>query len=390
MKTRRLTTVLLLVLFSALLINTNAETKKSFSNPEQERTKTFNVSSGGKLYINVNPGNIKISAWDKNEVVVKVRGLENDELDNVEMELKGNTVSVVYNPEWGWGDDAEFVIAIPEQFNIEAKTSGGDVGISSNISGNVEISTMGGDISTRDVKGKAKLSTQGGDVKVGNIAGSLSLNTMGGDIKVGDVKGEFAKVSTMGGDITIGKVSSGIGATTYGGDISVSGVGGNADLQTMGGNIEIKDVNGKVQLDTKGGNISVKNANGSIKAVTYAGEIELIGISGSVEAKTMSGNINAEINPAAGSQSRLFSQSGEVELTVPSNAKVDIDAEIKSWGNAKYMKDTYSITSDFPEKESGDNNSKRSIKRSYSLNGGGSKISVTTTNGNIRINKAAK
>lgn len=390
MKTRRLTTVLLLVLFSALLINTNAESKKYFSNSEQERTKTFNVSSGGKLYINVNPGSIKISAWDKNEVVVKVRGLENDELDNVEMELKGNAVSVVYNPEWGWGDDAEFVITIPTQFNIEAKTSGGDVGINSNISGNVDISTMGGDISTRDVKGKAKLSTQGGDVKVGNIAGGLTLNTMGGDIRVGDVKGEFAKVSTMGGDIIIGKVASGIGATTYGGDISVSGIGGNADLQTMGGNIQINDVNGKVQLDTKGGNISVKNANGSVKAVTYAGEIELIGITGSVEAKTMSGNITAEINPTAGSQSRLFSQNGEVELTVPTNAKADIEAEIKSWGNIKYIKDTYSISSDFPEKESGDYNSKRSINRSYSLNGGGSKISITTTNGNIRINKAVK
>ena len=96
---------------------------------------SFTVNKGGKLYINVNPGEIKISAWDKNEVVVKVSGLEEDEMENVEMSFRNNTVTVKYNPEWGWGEDAEFKITIPSQFNIEAKTSGGDVKIDADIIG---------------------------------------------------------------------------------------------------------------------------------------------------------------------------------------------------------------------------------------------------------------
>jgi len=390
MKTRRLASVIFTILLTALMAKAEIITIQPSPESEQKSTKSFNVSKGGKLYINVNPGQIKISAWDKNEVVVKVRGLEEDELENVEMNLRGNTVTVKYNPEWGWGEDAEFMVTVPSQFNIEAKTSGGDVDINSNILGDVEVSTMGGEVSVKDVKGKAKLSTQGGDVKVGNVNGSLSLNTMGGEIKVGDINGVYAKVNTMGGDIKIGKVSSGIDAVTYGGDIGISGIGGDAELETMGGNIYVYDVKGKVKMETKGGNLRVINGSGSIKAVTYAGEIELHGISGSVDAKTMAGNITAEINPAAGSKSQLYTQNGEIELVLPANAKADVTAEIRTWGNWKYMKDTYDIDSDFQPKEYSDGKKENKIRGVYSINGGGGKIELKATNGSINIKKGTK
>jgi len=183
MKTWRLTSAVIFMLITVFTAKAGIISTQSSYDSEQERTKSFNVSKGGKLYINVNPGQIKISAWDKNEVVVKVRGLEEDELENVSMTMSGNTVTVKYNPEWGWGEDAGFIVTVPSQFNIEAKTSGGDVDINSDISGDVEVSTMGGEISVKYIKGKTKLSTQGGDVKVGNVYGSLSLNTMGGEYK---------------------------------------------------------------------------------------------------------------------------------------------------------------------------------------------------------------
>lgn len=369
------------------VITANAENIKIHlsSDSEQGGTKSFNVNKGGKLYINVNPGNIKISTWDRNVVTIKVRGLEEEELENVEMELSGNTVIVKYNPEWGWGEDAEFIASMPVQFNVEAKTSGGEVDINSGVTGDVDISTMGGDVSVKNIKGKAKLNTQGGDVKVGNIDGNLSLQTMGGDIKVGDISGEYAKLTTMGGDITVGKVSSGIEAVTYGGDVRISGIGGKAEIETMGGNIELQNVKGKVLMDTKGGNLSVRNATGSIKATTYAGEIYLQGISGSVEAKTMSGNISAEINPAAGTKSQLYTQNGEIELTIPSGAKADIIAEIRAWGNWKYMKDAYEIDSDFQPKENSDDEKDKKIRKVYSINGGGGRIDLKSTNGGINI-----
>lgn len=387
MKTKKLIPVILFVLVSAVVLSAETVGIINLAQHEGEKTKSFNVAKGGKLNININPGEIKISTWDKEEVLVKVEGLEEDELESVEMKLKGNTVYVTYNPQWGWGGDAEFSFTVPSQFNVDAKTSGGDIKINSNISGDVDVSSMGGDIKAIDINGKARLSTQGGDIKAGNITGSLAANTMGGDIKIGDIKGESAKVNTMGGEIKIGKVSSELGATTYGGDIIIKGVGGNADLETMGGNIEVYDVKSKVKMDTKGGNLLVKNSSGSIQAVTYAGEIELYGISGGVDVKTMSGNIMAEINPSAGTKSSLFSQNGNIDLYMPSAAKTEVDAEIKTWGNWKYRNDDFKIESDFDSDKSITNEDKKGISKSYLINGGGSKINLKTTNGSISIIK---
>lgn len=380
-------TIIIYTVFLGAILLTEFSNAHTLIQNEPEQTKTFSVSKGGKLDVNVNPGEIKIFAWEKNEVVVKFRGLDKDELDNVDISLSGNTVYVKYNPEWGWGEDLEFNITVPTQFDIVTKSSGGDIDVVADIKGDVFLNTMGGDISSKNILGTAKLSTQGGDVKVGNVNENLTVNTMGGDISTGDVKGGFTKLNTMGGDIKVGRVSSKIDASTYGGDINISGIGGDAEVKTMGGSIDIKDVKGDVNMETSGGNLRVVNASGSIKAQTYAGEIELIGVSGSVDAKTMSGNISAELNPNSGSSSKLISQNGDVYLRLPSNVKASIQAEIKSWTNWKHSKNSYKINSDFPESKTSDSEDERNIRKYYSVNGGGGKIFIQTNNGDINISK---
>jgi len=388
MKTKTLFTFVLISFFFAT-INLHAEilNKVSSLGLEQERTKSFNVSKGGKLVVNVNPGEIKINTWEKNEVVVKIRGLEEDELNNVTMNQSGNTVSIRYKPDWGWGNDAEFIFSIPSQYNIEVKTSGGDISINSDITGEVDLNTMGGEIVAKNIKGNSKLNTQGGDILLGNIDGNLNVNTMGGDIKIGDVKGESTRLNTMGGDIRIGVAKSELKATTFGGNIEINGVGGNADVNTMGGNIQVQNVEGNVKLDTKGGNVRARNVKGSVSAVTFAGQIDLTNITGSVDAKTMSGSITVDINPAQNTKSRITTQNGEIEIILPSTAKAEIEAEIRTWGNWGIVRDSYNIKSDFKANDSSDSENDKRVKKLYIINGGGGKIEAKATNGNISIRK---
>lgn len=367
------------------VIKADAISLNNISDYEQERTKSFNVNKGGKLYVNVRPGNVKIHTWRKNEALLKLRGIDDKELNNVEATLSRNTLIVEYHPGWSWDDAAEFLITIPSQFSIEIKTSGGNVEINSDIEGDVEINSMGGNINTMNINGNVKLSTLGGNIKVGNVNGGLFINTMGGNIDVGKIKGENAKVNTMSGDITIDNISSSnVQVMTYGGIISINEINGNASVETMGGNIEILNLKGKLKMETKGGSLKIKKGNGSLSAITYGGDIELLNIYGDVNAKTLSGNINAEINPALNTTSRFYTQNGEVEITLPSWARTDIEAEIKAWGNKKFVKDFYKIQSDFPVKEFFNDNT---IKGIYSINGGGSKIYISTKNGNIKISK---
>lgn len=383
MKTRNFLTVLFVLLCSAVYTS-------GIGNDLQDFTKSFKVNKGGKMIIDINPGSISLTTWDKNEVYVKVKNVESNEVKNVEVFQEGNNVVVKYSSEWGWGEEIELEASIPLQFNIDAKTTGGDILVKGNVIGNVELITMGGDISTKNVKGKVKINTQGGDLSVGNIEGGLLLSTMGGDITIGEVIGETAKVNTMGGDIRVSKALSGIEAVTYGGDIDVKNLGGDSQLKTMGGSVEIENFNGRVAMQTFGGNLVVKSGSGFVDASTNAGDIILQNISGNVNARSTSGNVSISINPSAGSSSNIQVNNGRIEINLLPNAKATVEAEIRVRGNWKYMKNDFKIQSEFEAKSYTTDDKERKIRALYDINGGGGKIYASSNNENIIIKKLSK
>jgi hypothetical protein len=381
MKTNNLLFGLILILFLS---------GTSIGNDSEDITKSFKVNKGGKIDININPGSVNITPWDKSEVYVKVRKADSDEIKNIEIFQEGNNVVVKYSSEWGWGEEIELEVNIPSQYNVEVKTTGGDILIKGNVFGNIDLNTMGGDILLKNVKGKVRVNTQGGDLNIGNIEGGLLLSTMGGNIIIGEIIGETAKVSTMGGDIRVSKAMAGIEAVTYGGDIDIKNLGGNSELKTMGGSIELGTVNGKVGMQTFGGNLLVQNATGFIDASTSAGDIVLHNISGNVNARSSSGNLIVDISPSSGSSSNLSANNGQIEINLLPSAKATIEAEIKVRGNWKFMKDDYKIRSEFEAKSYSVDDKERKIKAVYEINGGGGKIYASSNNENITIKKLSK
>lgn len=374
-----------LAIITVLLVNI-----VSYSYENGDFTKSFKVNKGGKLSININSGNINLTPWEKNEVYVKVDNVDKDQIKDIEVYLEGNNVYVKYNSQWGWGEEIELYVSFPSQFSVESKSTGGNINVKGNVVGNIELNTMGGDVTLKNVKGKVRVSTQGGDLRVGNIEGGLLLSTMGGDINIGDVIGEIAKVSTMGGDIKISKALSGIEAVTYGGEITAKVLGGESQLKTMGGSIEVDNVNGKVFMQTMGGNLVVQNGSGLIDASTNAGDIVLHNITGSVNARATSGNVTIDISPSSGSSSYINANMGKIEINLLPNAKATIEAEIRVRGNWKFMKDDYQIRSEFEAKSYSADDKERKIKAVYDINGGGGKINASSNNENITIKKLSK
>jgi DUF4097 and DUF4098 domain-containing protein YvlB len=114
---------------------------------------------------------------------------------------------------------------------------------STNTSGEVRISKMGGGIDIDSAPHGANLSTMGGNIHVGNVAESATLKTMGGSIDVDQSTGPV-NANTMGGAITISTADGPVKATTMGGDITVRETGSSADerdieLSSKGGRIEL-------------------------------------------------------------------------------------------------------------------------------------------------------
>jgi hypothetical protein len=374
------TGLMLLILITATFTSAQSD--------ERGIKKSFNVNKGGKLVVDVNPGNIRVATWSKDEVEIEVYGLDEEEIHKVEMTSDNNTVSVVYEEGWSSEGGAEFDITVPAKFNLDLKTSAGEIQLMNDIEGYVKVATSGGDLSFRNISGDLKAESSGGDISVlGNVDGNLNVTTMGGNITIGSIKGKSARVHTMGGDIIINDCISGVAAKTYGGDISVGNTGGDSEFETYGGNISVGKVTGSVSMETYGGNLDLKGANGKVKGKTNGGNIYFHDINGSVDVKTLAGEISVELNPAANSDSKIVTNAGSIELKIPSSAKTTIEARVHVQGWWKNAKDSFKIKSDFDERSYTTDESKHDIVGTYVLNGGGSKILLKSVNDIIEIKK---
>ncbi|MBI5464603.1 MAG: DUF4097 family beta strand repeat protein, partial [Ignavibacteriales bacterium] len=304
------------------------------------RAKSFSVGKGGNLEVSTNVGEIHIAPWEKNEVYVRVEGIDEEDLDRLKMSQNGNTVRVTFKPRYSNYGSVRFEINVPSQFNLELKTSGGDLIIAGAINGKIKGTTAGGEIRLGNVDGTVEMTTSGGNVRAGDISGDGYLRTAGGDIDVGKVGGEL-EVSTSGGDINITSVVKSVSARTAGGEIRVGNVGGEAHVSTSGGDIKMGKVSGRVNMSTAGGNIELKGASGTVRASTSGGDVHLENVTGSIDARTAGGEVDAELIPSGKGSSKLSSSGGKVSVAVPEHVKATIEATIQITDRSRRKSDRY-------------------------------------------------
>jgi DUF4097 and DUF4098 domain-containing protein YvlB len=324
--------------------------------------------------------------WSKQEVTIRAEGIRDNDLEYLEIEKEGNTVSVYLDLGNGRRShrSARFYINVPSEFNLDIGTSGGDVDVAGSIEGDVEAKTAGGEIEIDDVEGEVELRTAGGNITAGRVEGDASLSTAGGNIRIGDVTGNLS-TATAGGNITVGNVKKNLSAATAGGNIRCENVDGEAEAETSGGNIELGVVKSGVTATTSGGNIEILGADGRAVAKTAGGDIELDNIVGFVEVATAGGDIRVELDPTNDARSSIETKGGDITLYLPANAEATVEAEIRVRDWDRRYRDEYSIDSDFEAEEH--ETSERKIWARYVINGGGKVISVETVNGNIEILK---
>ncbi|MCB9247468.1 MAG: DUF4097 family beta strand repeat protein [Ignavibacteriales bacterium] len=227
--------------------------------------KSFNVRNGENLIVKTDVGDVTVKTWDNKVVSIKIYG---DKDAEAKMEFSfnqsENSVEVIGEKEggklFGWFSRIElkFEITVPREFNLNLKTSGGDL-VARNIMGEFQLKTSGGDIYLNEAEGNLDASTSGGDINLLKYLGDIDVSTSGGDIEISASKGKtFA--STSGGDIVIKSTEGEVNAKTSGGDISLNYSGENygVNLATSGGDIDVKlpaNFNANVEIKTSGGKI---------------------------------------------------------------------------------------------------------------------------------------
>jgi DUF4097 and DUF4098 domain-containing protein YvlB len=269
---------------------------------EESTNKTFQVSPGGKLVVDVDFGSIDVSTNSTNAVNVNVwrkvtRGSAEEEQKYLSENplvfvQDGNTVTIQSRPKvkekfnWLKGsknrNEGKYIIQVPAQFNAQLNTSGGGIAAS-------------------DVTGEVKADTSGGGLQFARLHGPLNGDTSGGGIHVTDCEGPI-KIDTSGGGI------------------EVTGGGGTLNGDTSGGSITVKNFKGPASVDTSGGGITIENVAGKIKGDTSGGSIHAVLLSpipGDVSLETSGGGITVKVPADAAFNLDAESSGGGVHCNLP-------------------------------------------------------------------------
>ena len=127
-----------------------------------------------------------------------------------------------------------------------------------------------------------------------------------------------------------------------------------------------------VRLRNANGTIEVVALNGAVKAETDNGTVIGRQLTGAVEATTTNGSVRLEVDGVAVGGIRAETVNGRVELTLPSGAKADLQATCM---NGRVTVNGLKV--DGPE------TTRRRVEGR--LNGGGPKVVLETTNGQIQL-----
>ena len=182
------------------------------------------------------------------------------------------------------------------------------------------------------------------------------------------------------------------------GSLRVDDIDGNAHLATSNGSIHLGRLNGNVEAHSSNGSIEVKDVKGDVNFTTSNGGVHAENVEGSFEAQTSNGGIRARLHDTpSGHPIRLSTSNGDIDLAVdslhqndviattsngpitvrmPANAGASLHASTNSNG---------SVRSDFDVLIHPGELSKHRMEGT--IGGGGPRIDLTTSNGNISLLK---
>jgi hypothetical protein len=208
-----------------------------------------------------------------------------------------------------------FQVGSSPQLIINA--SGGDVHIHTGLGNQVSVQATGEDSRPWDQK------HSGDQVKTKQAATPQGPNNLLTITTQGN-RGPFGGNVSL--DVTV-PVNADIQVNDSSGKVEVQGVTGNVVVNTDSGDVNLTDVQGSVNVHTSSANVDLQNITGAVAVATNSGDIEMnqVNLNGKSQIVSDSGNIhiNGVLDPAGAYL--MQTNSGDIDLTLPSNAAFVLD-----------------------------------------------------------------
>ena len=275
---------------------------------EKRLDRTFSVAPGGRLTIESDGTDLRVEGTRRqpgHRAHPAERLGAHAGAHDVDRRPSGNDVAVAAkhgNGKWtdwfgGWNLDGRIEVQVPRDYNIDIRTSGGDIKVGQ-LKGDARGRTSGGDIQVVDIQGPVEMHTSGGDVRVEQVEGATRLGTSGGDIEIARLNGDL-DAKTSGGYIHLDDVVGKVMARTSSGNVVARGVRGDSDLKTSGGDIRAT-IDGKIAAHTSGGDVTAElvGANRGISVSSSGGDLTVRvpkDTKGELNAATSGGSVRTEL-----------------------------------------------------------------------------------------------
>lgn len=279
-------------------------------------------------------------------------------------------------------------IVTPRDIDLDLTTVGGNITVT-DVDGNVVLHTSGGSVTVGNVRGNATIVTKGGSIKTGNIGGNAQLRTPGTIEVLGDIGGN-AELYTTTGRITTGNIF-GMKAIVEAGRTIIINKAMEVQANTTQGDISIGEA-ARISAKSGGGHITTHRVHGGFHGHTELGDIRLDSAGSWVEASTIRGNILVRMAPEnldGDNHMDLQTGNGDLTLYVPARMKANIEATVQ-----KPAFQSAAITNEFPTPPRRPPQTLIPENKYYApshtestINGGGNKIVLQVSVGKIMIRK---
>jgi DUF4097 and DUF4098 domain-containing protein YvlB len=186
----------------------------------------------------------------------------------------------------------DLVLQVPSRYPLSVTVQRGDLNISQR-QGDVELEVHHGDIATEDIKGNVLLRPHRNDVSAKSIQGNLTIDGDAGDTTVSDVTGTLTFSTGVSGDIELSHIGGTVHFRSSRTDLQFAKLDGDLNmdstdlhansltgpftLNTQTKDVHLDDVSGSIHIDDRRGDIEVgtKAPLGNVDITTTGGEISI-------------------------------------------------------------------------------------------------------------------
>ena len=167
-----------------------------------------------------------------------------------------------------------------------------------------------------------------------------------------------------------------LSVSSISGPLKVGDVDGQTHVRSISGSANIGNVGGKLQVSSVSGSLEIGNVGAESRVRSISGNVRLGQVNGSLDVSSVSGGLNATLVSLSPQGIHIRSVSGSIEIRFKSEVNADFSAEGIS---GQVYLDIPNVTRDSDE---------RSSNVRARIGGGGTRITISSVSGNIRLTRS--